>query len=86
MDLKKIALLTSGALLRGYVWWQPGNILGSTFYGMRAFRGGPGWATVAGRSLRGSCPLGWRSSVVCPRLEMVLRSPDGFSGSVSCGN
>jgi hypothetical protein len=46
--LAMIALLTSGALLRGYFWWQPANLLGSTFYGARAFRLGLGWATVAG--------------------------------------
>lgn len=46
--LAMIALLTCGALLRGYVWWLPANILGSTFYGVRALRSSPGWATVAG--------------------------------------
>jgi hypothetical protein len=46
--LAMIALLTSGAMLRGYVWWQPANLLGTTFYGMRAFRLGAGWATLSG--------------------------------------
>ena len=43
-----IALLTSGAMLRGYAWWYPPNLLGSTFYGLRALRSSPGWATLAG--------------------------------------
>ena len=46
--LAMIALLTSTALLRGYVWWQPANLLGTTFYGTRALRSGPGWATLSG--------------------------------------
>jgi len=46
--LAMIAVLTSGSLLRGYVWWQPANILGSTFYGTSALRSGLGRATLAG--------------------------------------
>jgi hypothetical protein len=42
------ALLVAGALWRGQVWWAPANLLGSTFYGMRAFRSGPGMATLSG--------------------------------------
>ncbi len=49
--LAMIALLTSGALLRGYGWWYPPNVLGSTFYGLRALRSGPGWSTLAGYAL-----------------------------------
>src|SRR5260370_29278406 len=49
--LAMIALLTSTGMLRGYVWWWPANLLGSTFYGSRAFRWGPGWPTLAGYAL-----------------------------------
>src|SRR5262249_2501145 len=41
-------LLVSASLLRGHVWWEVPNLLGSTFYGSRAFRSGAGMATVSG--------------------------------------
>jgi hypothetical protein len=46
-----LALLILGSLLRGHVWWEIPNVLGSTFYGTRAFRSGPGVATVSGAAL-----------------------------------
>src|SRR5258708_5211468 len=49
--LAMIALLTSTPVLRGCVWWWPANLLGSTFYGSRALRWGPGWHTLAGYAL-----------------------------------
>jgi hypothetical protein len=49
--LAMIVLLASGAMLRGYGWWQPSNLLGSTFYGARAFRAGLGRATLSGLAL-----------------------------------
>ena len=33
---------------RGRMWWEGPNILGSTFYGERAFRSGAGMATISG--------------------------------------
>lgn len=49
--LAMLGLLVSGSLLRGHVWWETLNVLGSTFYGSRAFRLGPSIATVAGAAL-----------------------------------
>jgi len=43
-----LLLLIAGALWRGEVWWAPANLLGTTFYGRRAFHTGPGMATLAG--------------------------------------
>jgi len=42
-----LALLVSGTLWRGYPWWMPYNLLGSTFYGVRALSAGPSQATLA---------------------------------------
>jgi hypothetical protein len=36
------------SLLRGRVWWETPNLLGSTFYGSRAFRSGVSMATLSG--------------------------------------
>jgi hypothetical protein len=49
--LAMLALLVASSLLRGHVWWETPNLLGSTFYGSRAFRSGPGMATLAGTAL-----------------------------------
>jgi len=46
-----LALLILTSLLRNRVWWEIPNILGSTFYGSRAFRSGLGMATTAGAAL-----------------------------------
>jgi hypothetical protein len=46
-----IFVLTFSAMLRGYDWWEPANLLGSTFYGPRGFRTGPSWATYSGYAL-----------------------------------
>jgi hypothetical protein len=46
-----LAMLVSGSLLRGRVWWEVPNLLGTTFYGTRAFRSGVGMATVSGTAL-----------------------------------
>jgi hypothetical protein len=43
-----LLLLVAGSMWRGDVWWAPANLLGSTFYGRRAFRAGLGMATVSG--------------------------------------
>jgi hypothetical protein len=43
-----LLLLVAGSMWRGEVWWAPATLLGSTFYGRRAFRAGPGWATLSG--------------------------------------
>lgn len=49
--LAMLGLLVSGSLLRGHVWWEIPNLLGSTFYGSRAFRLGLGMATISGAAL-----------------------------------
>jgi hypothetical protein len=46
-----LALLVSGSVLRGDLWWMPANLLGSTFYGVRALTAGVGRATLAGSAL-----------------------------------
>jgi len=46
-----LALLIGDSLLNGRYWWQFPNLLGSTFYGPRAFRYGAGMATLSGISL-----------------------------------
>ena len=46
--LAMLVLLVVAALLRQHVWWETPNLLGSTFYGVRAFRVGPGRITIAG--------------------------------------
>ncbi|HLH43555.1 MAG TPA: hypothetical protein VKV74_11240 [Bryobacteraceae bacterium] len=46
-----LALLMCGSLVDGRGWWEIPNLLGSTFYGQRAFRGGPAMATLSGAAL-----------------------------------
>lgn len=46
--LAMLGLFVSSSLWDGRVWWEMPNILGSTFYGTRAFRTGAGMATLAG--------------------------------------
>ncbi len=46
-----LALLISTSLWNGRVWWEVPNMFGSTFYGPRAFRTGPGMATLSGFAL-----------------------------------
>ena len=43
-----LALLVAGSLMRGDPWWTVPNLLGTTFYGIRAFRGAPNQATLSG--------------------------------------
>ena len=46
-----LGLLVSESLWEGHVWWEVPNLLGSTFYGPRAFRSGPSMASLAGVAL-----------------------------------
>jgi hypothetical protein len=46
-----MAFLIAGSLARGDPWWLTPSLLGSTFYGTRAFRAGPNQATLAGSAL-----------------------------------
>jgi hypothetical protein len=46
-----LSVLIAFSLLRGRVWWETTNILGSTFYGRSAFRAGVGMATLSGLAL-----------------------------------
>jgi hypothetical protein len=46
--LAMLSVLIVFSLLRGRVWWETPNLLGSTFYGLRAFRSGVSMATLSG--------------------------------------
>ena len=46
-----LLLMVSGSLLRGHPWLEVPNLLGSTFYGLRAFRQGASLATLSGTAL-----------------------------------
>src|SRR3974390_803200 len=46
-----LVFLTAAALWRGDVWWAPANLLGTTFFGRRAFHTAPGMATLSGAAL-----------------------------------
>jgi len=46
-----LALMILASLLRNRVWFEVPNVLGSTFYGSRAFHSGLGMATLAGTAL-----------------------------------
>jgi hypothetical protein len=49
--LAVLGVLVSESLLRGHVWWEILNLLGTTVYGPRSFRAGPGLVTLAGAAL-----------------------------------
>jgi len=49
--LAMLLLLVSGSLLLGHSWLEVPNLLGSTFYGSRAFRQAAGLATLSGIAL-----------------------------------
>lgn len=49
--LAMLGLLVSESLWYGHVWWELPNLLGSTFYGPRAFRAGLGLVTLSGLAL-----------------------------------
>lgn len=49
--LAMLGLMVSGSLLRGHAWWEIPNLLGSTFYGSKAFRAGAGMPTLSGTAL-----------------------------------
>src|SRR5580704_7690235 len=46
-----LGVLISESLRTGHAWWEVPNLLGSTFYGTRAFRAGTGMPTLAGAAL-----------------------------------
>jgi hypothetical protein len=46
-----LGFLMLASMLAGQRWWETPNLLGSTFYGNRAFRTGPGMATISGAAL-----------------------------------
>src|SRR6266853_4753235 len=76
--ISMLAVMTVGALWRGHVWWETPNLLGSTFYGARAFRQGPGLATVSGSAfhivITGSVGaiFGLAAGAIEPRRRLVL--------------
>jgi hypothetical protein len=73
-----LALLVAGSLSRGDPWWTTPNLLGTTFYGMRAFRGAPNQATLAGGAFHLVITgiVGAAFGLVCgdisPRRRLVL--------------
>ena len=50
--LVMLAAMAAASILERDVWWSYPNLLGATFYGTRALRGGAGWPTVSGVSLQ----------------------------------
>src|SRR5258708_25273799 len=46
-----LAFLAAASMLHHHVWWETSNLIGSTFYGTRAFYSGPGRITIAGGAL-----------------------------------
>jgi hypothetical protein len=46
-----LGMLISESLWSGHAWWEVPNLLGSTFYGTRALRLGPGLSILAGTAL-----------------------------------
>src|SRR5262249_33842176 len=46
--LAMLLVLVGFFLFRGRVWWEMPNLLGSTFYGARAFRSGVSMPTLSG--------------------------------------
>lgn len=73
-----LALLVAGSLTRGDPWWTTANLLGTTFYGMRAFRAAPNQATLAGTALHLviAGTVGAAFGLICggiePRRRLVL--------------
>jgi len=73
-----LVTLVAGSLTRGDPWWTTPNLLGTTFYGMRAFRGAPNQATLAGGAfhlvIAGS--VGAAFGLICggiePRRRLLL--------------
>lgn len=46
-----LGMLISESLWNGHAWWEVPNLLGSTFYGTRVLRSGPGLSILAGTAL-----------------------------------
>jgi hypothetical protein len=73
-----LAVMILGSLLRNRVWFEVPNVLGSTFYGSRAFRSGPGIATLAGTALHfvitGSIGaiFGFLTKSIRQRMRLIL--------------
>jgi len=70
------ALLVTSSLLRHHVWWETPNLLGSTFYGIRAFRAGPGMASISGTALHLTITgiVGGLFGLACGGLDQEGRS------------
>jgi hypothetical protein len=66
-----LGLLITGSLLRGHVWWEVPNLLGSTFYGSRAFRSSSNIATLSGLALHFTITgtLGAAFGTVCGGIQ-----------------
>jgi hypothetical protein len=66
-----LGFLVFASILARQGWWQIPNLLGSTFYGNRAFRAGASMATLSGMALQfvitGS--IGAAFALVCARIK-----------------
>ena len=73
--LAMLALLVSGSLWRGDPWWMPSNLLGATFYGIRALNAGPGRTTLAGCALHIFMTglVGAAFGLICGRIHRTHR-------------
>ena len=73
--LAMLGFMVVGSLLRGRVWWEVPNLLGSTFYGARALRYGPGLATVTGAAFHFTITglLGACFGLACGTIERRRR-------------
>jgi hypothetical protein len=66
-----LGFLVFASILARQGWWQIPNLLGSTFYGNRAFRGGASMATLSGMALQFviSGSIGAAFALVCGKIK-----------------
>jgi hypothetical protein len=66
-----LGFLVFASILARQGWWQIPNLLGSTFYGNRAFRAGASMATLSGMALQFviSGLIGAAFALVCARIK-----------------
>jgi hypothetical protein len=66
-----LGFLVFASILARQGWWQIPNLLGSTFYGNRAFRAGASMATLSGMALQFviSGSIGAAFAFVCGRIK-----------------
>jgi hypothetical protein len=69
--LVALGFLVFASILARQGWWQIPNLLGSTFYGNRAFRAGVSMATLSGMALQFviSGSIGAAFALICGRIK-----------------